>query len=109
MPFGLKHFEDPPGVAGFPADPLLGSEAYAQATRARSAVAQARRLLGKGDAAAALGLLDEAAKLNPGHYLPYLLRGKAAFDLRRWAEAEAHLAKAQALYPAFGSERQAVQ
>jgi len=109
VPFGLATFEDPPGAAAIEPDPLLADGSYERCGQARTTLATANRLLRKGDRDAALPLLREAAELNPGLYLPHFLLGKLAFEAKQWPEAKERLAKAQALYPAFGSEREAVR
>jgi len=108
VPFGLKTFEDPPGAATIPADPILADGSYGRCIQARQLVKDARKLgrAGRHDEAAAE--LSKAIALNPDHYLAHLILGRMRLGQKRFAEAAAHLERAQALHPAFGSQRRAV-
>ena len=108
VPFGLKTFENPPGAAVIPADPILADGSYGRCIQARQLVKDARKLgrAGRHDEAAAE--LSKAIALNPDHYLAHLILGRMRLGQKRFAEAAAHLERAQALHPAFGSQRRAV-
>ena len=109
VPFGLERFENPPGAADIPPDPLLADGSYKRCVDARSRLERAARAIKTKDWEAAATDLREAAKLAPNLYLPHLLLGRVAVSQEKWAEAKEHLEKARALYPAFGHERTAVQ
>lgn len=109
VPFGLKDFEAPAGARQIGPDPLLSDGSYQHCQDARERVAKAAALLDDGDRDAAVPLLDEASRLNPGLYLPYLMLGELAFREARWTEAKSLLTKALSLHPAYRSERESVR
>jgi len=109
VPFGLKDFEAPAGARPIEPDPLLADGSYQRCQDARERMAKATALIREGKRGAAARLLREAARLNPGLYLPYLMLGEVAFHEEDWTEAERLLAKALSLHPAYRSEREAAR
>ena len=109
VPFGLETFEDPPGAAPIPPDPLLSDGSYERCVRARALTRQANRAMDAGRQAAAVAMLRQTVALDPNHYMPRFLLGRNAFHRQDWAEAKAQLEMAQSLYPAFAAERRLIR
>lgn len=109
VPFSLREFDRPKGVKPLAADPLLDGGAYERFCQSRDRLVQAQKLLKKRDYNGAARLAREAADLNPGFYRPHLLLGKIAFARHEWKQAEESLDAAMRGYPAYGSEREAIQ
>ncbi len=108
IPFDLECFHQPQRASAISPDPMLASGAYDRFLAAQGHLGRARALVKAKDWEAARAAAQEAGRLNPDFYLPFLLLGRIALAQGNRGEAREHLQKAQARYPAFPRERQEV-
>ena len=109
VPFSLAEFDSPQGAAVLPADPILADGSYARYKRSAALVSEAMALMAVGRPADAEEPLEEAARLNPGFYVPPLLLGRIALARLDWRGADALLRQAQDCHIPTRAERAMVQ